>query len=85
MRLLVTIVASLSLCGVADVVLAQGMSEAEKQAIIEVGNLGYLSLGATHMLSGYDHLMFVFGIIFSLSYRDTACCTAMGVFCVLLR
>ncbi len=46
---------------------AHGMSEAEKQAIIDAGNLGYLSLGTTHMLTGYDHLLFVFGIIFSLS------------------
>ncbi len=48
-----------------------GMSEAEKQAIIEGGNLLYLWIGATHMLTGYDHLMFVFGIIFFLtSFRD---------------
>ena len=30
-------------------------------------------LGATHMLSGYDHLLFVFGIIFFLTtFRDIA-------------
>ena len=51
--------------------LAHGMSEAEKQAIIDGGNLSYLWIGATHMLSGYDHLMFVFGIIFFLTkFRD---------------
>ena len=44
-----------------------GMSEAEKQSIIEGGNLRYLWIGATHMLSGYDHLLFVFGIIFFLT------------------
>lgn len=44
-----------------------GMSEAEKQAIIDGGNLSYLSIGITHMLSGYDHLLFVFGIIFLLT------------------
>jgi len=33
-------------------------------SIIEGGNLRYLWLGATHMLSGYDHLLFVFGIVF---------------------
>ena len=48
-----------------------GMSEAEKQLIIEGGNLRYISIGATHMLSGYDHLAFVFGIIFFLTkFRD---------------
>lgn len=46
---------------------AHGMSEADKQAILEGGNLRYLWLGATHMLSGYDHLLFVFGIIFFLN------------------
>ncbi|MDH5395057.1 MAG: HupE/UreJ family protein, partial [Gammaproteobacteria bacterium] len=38
-----------------------GMSETEKQSIIDGGNLRYLWIGATHMLSGYDHLLFVFG------------------------
>ncbi|MBV1891996.1 MAG: HupE/UreJ family protein [Gammaproteobacteria bacterium] len=52
---------------------SHGMSEAEKQAIIDGGNLSYLWLGATHMLSGYDHLAFVFGIIFFLNtFRDIA-------------
>lgn len=50
-----------------------GMSEEEKQSIIAGGNMAYLWLGATHMLSGYDHLAFVFGIIFFLtSFRDIA-------------
>lgn len=52
---------------------AHGMSEAEKLSIIEGGNLRYMWLGATHMLSGYDHLAFVFGIIFCLtSFREIA-------------
>jgi len=50
---------------------AHGMSEADKQAIVDGGNMLYLWIGATHMLSGYDHLAFVFGIIFFLSsFRD---------------
>lgn len=44
-----------------------GMSEAEKQIIIEGGNLRYIWIGATHMLSGYDHLAFVFGVVFFLT------------------
>jgi len=51
----------------ASQVFAHGMSEAEKQSILEGGNLSYLWIGATHMLSGYDHLLFVFGIIFFLT------------------
>lgn len=48
-----------------------GMSAAEKLSIIEGGNLRYLWIGATHMLSGYDHLLFVFGIIFFLTrFKD---------------
>ena len=50
---------------------SHGMSEAEKQLIIEGGNLRYIWIGATHMLSGYDHLAFVFGIIFFLTkFKD---------------
>lgn len=48
-------------------VFGHGMSEAEKQTIIEGGNLRYIWIGATHMLTGYDHLAFVFGIIFFLT------------------
>ena len=44
-----------------------GMSEAEKLSIIDGGNMRYMWLGATHMLSGYDHLLFVFGIVFFLT------------------
>ncbi len=52
---------------------AHSMSEAEKLSILEGGNLRYMWIGATHMLSGYDHLAFVFGIIFFLkSFRDIA-------------
>ena len=48
-------------------VFGHGMSEAEQQTIIDGGNLRYIWIGATHMLSGYDHLAFVFGIIFFLT------------------
>jgi len=63
------------LASVAMLVMSQvfghGMSEAEKQLIVDGGNLRYLWIGATHMLSGYDHLLFVFGIIFFLTnFRD---------------
>lgn len=52
---------------VANQVFGHGMSEAEKQLIMEGGNLRYLWIGATHMLSGYDHLLFIFGIVFLLT------------------
>lgn len=54
-------------------VFGHGMSEAEKQTIIDGGNLRFIWIGATHMLSGYDHLAFVFGIIFFLTkFKDIA-------------
>ncbi|NOS70768.1 MAG: HupE/UreJ family protein [Verrucomicrobia bacterium] len=46
---------------------AHGISEADKQGILEGGNLEYIKLGAIHMLTGYDHLLFLFGVIFFLT------------------
>lgn len=47
--------------------LAHGISDADKQSMIEGGYLEYISLGASHMITGYDHLLFLFGVIFFLS------------------
>lgn len=50
---------------------AHGISEADKAAMLTGGNLQYLGLGAIHMLTGYDHLLFIFGVIFFLnSFKD---------------
>lgn len=50
---------------------AHGISSADMQAMIEGGNLQYIWLGATHMITGYDHLLFLFGVIFFLtSFND---------------
>ncbi len=50
---------------------AHGISEADQQGILEGGNLEYIKLGATHMLTGYDHLLFLFGVIFFLTqFKD---------------
>ncbi len=46
---------------------AHGISEADKQAMLAAGYLGYAKLGASHMLTGYDHLLFLFGVVFFLS------------------
>ena len=46
---------------------AHGISEADRQMMIEGGYLRYLYLGASHMLTGYDHLLFIFGVIFFLT------------------
>jgi len=50
-----------------SVAYAHGISEADKMAMLNGGNLQYIWLGATHMLSGYDHLLFLFGVIFFLT------------------
>ena len=46
---------------------AHGISAAERQAMIDGGPLRYVGLGASHMLTGYDHLLFLFGVVFVLS------------------
>ena len=46
---------------------AHGMSASDMQSMIEGGNLRYIWLGATHMLTGYDHLLFLFGVVFFLT------------------
>lgn len=46
---------------------AHGISAADKAAMLNGGYLKYVWLGATHMLSGYDHLLFIFGVIFFLT------------------
>src|SRR5215212_9099832 len=46
---------------------AHGISDADKQGILEGGNLEYLKLGASHMLTGYDHLLFLFAVMFFLT------------------
>lgn len=51
--------------------LAHGISVADRQAMLDGGYLRYIWLGATHMLTGYDHLLFIFGVIFFLTtFRD---------------
>lgn len=50
---------------------AHGISDADKKAMLEGGYLRYIWLGATHMLTGYDHLLFIFGVIFFLTtFKD---------------
>ena len=46
---------------------AHGISEADRQRMLDGGYIEYVGLGASHMLTGYDHLLFLFGVIFFLS------------------
>ena len=53
------------------IALAHGISEEDKQRMLDGGYLQYVGLGASHMLTGYDHLLFLFGVVFFLtSFRD---------------
>ena len=50
---------------------AHGMSEADKHLVNEGSNMQFFELGASHMLTGYDHLLFLFGVSFFLTkFKD---------------
>lgn len=56
---------------VSNSVYAHGISDHAKNAMLEGGYLKYVWLGAEHMLTGYDHLLFLFGVLFFLkSFKD---------------
>jgi len=53
------------------VLLAHGVSPSDQAILSEGGLLAYIRVGATHMLTGYDHILFLVGVIFYLSdFRD---------------
>ena len=55
----------------ANPALAHGISEADKRAMLDGGYIKYVALGAKHMVTGYDHLLFIFGVIFFLTgFKD---------------
>lgn len=53
------------------VAMAHGISEADRQSMLEGGYVRYIGLGASHMLTGYDHLLFLFGVVFFLTSIKT--------------
>lgn len=46
---------------------AHGVNSSGQQILNEEGPLVYIYLGAKHMITGYDHLLFLLGVIFYLS------------------
>lgn len=46
---------------------AHGMSAEDQARILNAGYLEYIRLGAVHMLTGYDHVLFLFGVMFFLT------------------
>ncbi len=50
---------------------AHGISDEDKQRMLNGGYIQYIWLGASHMLTGYDHLLFLLGVVFLLStFKD---------------
>lgn len=47
--------------------LAHGVSPGDQEILNQGGLLAYVWVGAKHMLTGYDHLLFLAGVIFYLS------------------
>ncbi len=51
--------------------LAHGISAEDQQRMLDAGYLHYIELGAWHMLTGHDHLLFLLGVVFFLTtWRD---------------
>ncbi len=68
-RHLAVILAALCLLLLSTSVFAHGVAEGDKgyiQEITGVNLLPFIYLGAKHMVTGYDHLLFLFGVIFFL-------------------
>lgn len=60
----VLFIAAMTIGGLA---LAHGVPPEDIKALEQGGNLAYVWLGAKHMVTGYDHLLFLFGVIFFLT------------------
>ena len=50
---------------------AHGVSSADQEILNNGGLLSYIYVGAKHMVTGYDHLLFLVGVIFYLNgFKD---------------
>lgn len=66
-RLAIAAAATLLLLAVTTAAGAHGISEDQKARMLSGGYLQYVILGAEHMLTGYVHLLFLFGVVFFLN------------------
>ena len=54
-----------------NILFAHGISDSDKTEIVHGSLMDYLFLGAKHMITGYDHILFLIGVIFFLkNYLD---------------
>ena len=61
----------IGICLTAGNTFAHGISEADRRVMITGGVVKYIWLGASHMLTGYDHLLFLLGVVFFLTtFKD---------------
>ncbi len=59
------------LISAAPLAFGHGMSEEDQLRAAEGGFMDFFPLGAMHMLTGYDHLLFLFGVVFFLTrFKD---------------
>ena len=71
MKRLKLLLLGLSSLGFTSTAMAHGMTEADKAKILDAGYWEYIELGTTHMLTGYDHLLFLLGVVFFLTkFKD---------------
>lgn len=71
MKFKTKLILSTLLFGIPFVAFAHGVSSSD-QGILNSGDLwSYIYVGAKHMLTGYDHLLFLAGVVFYLSgFKD---------------
>jgi HupE / UreJ protein len=55
------------LAAIVDPALAHEVSEGQRRVLETGSHLEYAQVGALHMLTGYDHLLFLFGVMFFLT------------------
>jgi hypothetical protein len=50
---------------------AHGVNAADQELLNNGGLLSYIYVGAKHMITGYDHILFLIGVIFYLKgFKD---------------
>lgn len=72
MRMNVVILAVILIfLAIAPLAFGHGLSEADQARAASGGFMDFFPLGAIHMLTGYDHLLFLLGVVFFLSrFKD---------------
>lgn len=55
---------ALLLCALPALAWAHGISDEDRQRMLDGGDLPYVGLGASHMRTGYDPWLFLFVVVF---------------------